>query len=45
MDNLIKEGDTVIIFEDGKPRIMLTIKDGQTFQNKSGAFHHLNFIG
>jgi hypothetical protein len=44
-DDVIKNGDTVIVLEDRKAKLMLTVTEGQTFQNKTGAYHHSTIIG
>ncbi|CAK55928.1 unnamed protein product (macronuclear) [Paramecium tetraurelia] len=41
---MIQYGDTMILFEDGKPKQFLTVTQGQTYQNKYGAYHHYTFL-
>eukprot|EP00347_Sterkiella_histriomuscorum_P016963 403351184 len=43
-DNMIKEGDTVIIWESADSIKQIQMKRGSTFQNKHGAFPHGDII-
>lgn len=43
-ENLIKEGDTVIIYEGADSMKQMVMKKGERFQNKSGCFLHDEII-
>ena len=42
--SVIKEGDIVVLRDSGVTW-EFKIKDGETYCNKFGAFHHVNIIG
>jgi tRNA (adenine57-N1/adenine58-N1)-methyltransferase len=44
-DNLIREGDTVIVYEGADSMKQLVMKKGGKLQNKSGCFNHDDIVG